>query len=56
MEENRRNKIWLMTTAEKAIYNAVVEVEKVGADEKLTEAVSLLEKARNLVADFIENK
>ena len=43
-----------MTPAELAILNAMIEVEKVGADERLTTAVTLLEKARNSVADFVD--
>lgn len=42
--------------SEKAIQNALWEIEKIGADEKLTEAVILLQKAKELVADFIDSK
>ena len=56
METPRRNRLDLMTPAELAIYNASQEVEKLGADVKLTEAVILLSKARELVADFIDSK
>lgn len=54
MEPNRRNRLDLCTPAELAIYNAMQEVEKAGADVRLTEAIILLDKARNLIADFIE--
>lgn len=54
MEAPRRNRLDLNTPAEKAIYNAMQEVEKVGADVKLTEAVTLLSKARDLVADYVD--
>ncbi len=52
----RRNKIYEFTPAETAIYNAVQEVEKAGADEKLTNAITLLNQARELVADYVDNK
>lgn len=45
-----------MEPAEKAIQEAIWEVEKIGADSKLTEAVILLGKAKDLVADFIDGK
>jgi hypothetical protein len=44
----------LHTPAELAIRKAVDEVEKIGADPKLTEAVNLLDMARERVADFVE--
>lgn len=50
----RRNRLDLNTQAEHAIRNAVNEVEKVGADERLTEAVKLMNKANELVADFVD--
>jgi len=50
----RRARLDLNTPAEKAIYDAMQEVEKMPADEKLTEAVILLGKARDLIADFID--
>lgn len=50
----RRSRKDLNVPAELAIYNAMQEVEKVGADERLTNAVIKLQQARNLVADFID--
>lgn len=50
----RRNRLDLNTPAEKAIYDAIQEVERVGADEKLTEAVILLQKAKTLVSDYVD--
>lgn len=44
------------TEAEKAIRNAMAEVEKVGADVKLTEVVVLLEKARNILGDYVDSE
>lgn len=51
----RRNMINEMTPAELSIRNAVLEVEKIGADVKLTEAIVLLTKARELVADYVDD-
>jgi hypothetical protein len=42
------------TEAEISIHTAVSEVKKLGTDPKLTEAVNLLDMARERVADFIE--
>lgn len=44
----------LWTPAERAIQAAVDEVEKAGADVRLTEAVMLLAMARECVADFVD--
>ena len=57
MEENnvpRRARLDLNTPAEKAIFDAMQEVEKLPADVKLTEAVNLLSKAKDLVSDFVD--
>lgn len=54
-EVTRRNRLDLCTPAEKAIYEATYEIEKIGADVRLTEAQNLLDKARNLIADYIDN-
>lgn len=52
----RRNRLDLNTPAEKAIYEAIQEVEKVGADTKLTEVIVMLGKARNLLSDYVDGK
>lgn len=52
----RRNCLNLLTPAEKAIYDAMQEVEKMDADVRLTEAVVLLEQAQNKVADYIDEQ
>jgi len=52
----RRNRLDLNTPAEKAIYNAIQEVEKAGADVRLTEAVTLLAKAKDLVSDYVDTQ
>ncbi len=54
METPRRNRLDLSTPAELAIRNAVDEVEKIGADVRLTNAIILLDQARELVADFVD--
>jgi hypothetical protein len=51
---NRRNRVDLYSEAELAIRNATLEVEKIGADIRLTNAVILLGKAKDLVADYID--
>ncbi len=43
-----------MVPAELAITNAISEVEKLGASENLTEAVTKLMLAKDLVADHLE--
>jgi hypothetical protein len=43
-----------MTEAELAIRQAVIEVEKVGADVRLTDAVILLSAAQTRVADYVD--
>lgn len=50
----RRKRLDLNVPAEKAIYDAMQEVEKLPADVRLTEAVILLTKAKDLVSDFVD--
>lgn len=50
----RRYRVDLCTPAELAIREAMLAVEKAGAHLLLTEAVLLLEQARNKVADYVE--
>lgn len=50
----RRCRVDLYTPAEAAIRNALIEVEKVGADVRLTDAVNLLSEAQNAVADYVD--
>ena len=51
----RRHSLDLNTPAELAIREAMIEVEKLPANAKLTEAVSLLDKAKTLVSDHVDN-
>lgn len=50
----RRARMDQWTPAEKAIYEAVGTVEGMGADVRLTDAVTLLGSARDRVADFVD--
>lgn len=52
----RRNRIDLNKPSELAIRNAIEEVEKLGADVKLTDAVIKLNESLELVSDFIDNQ
>jgi hypothetical protein len=50
----RRCDLERCTPAELAIRTAIVEVEKVGADERLTRVVLALDEAREQLADIID--
>lgn len=50
----RRNDLLEMTPAELAIREAVLLVERLPPDTRLTEAVVLLGQAQSKVADFID--
>lgn len=50
----RRNKIDCWTPAELAIGLAMETVEKIAADERLTDAILLLASAKHSVADYLE--
>lgn len=50
----RRCQLEHMTPAERAIYDAMGVVEAAGCDVRLTEAVILLQRARDRVADFVD--
>jgi len=52
----RRCRIDLHTPAEKAIRDAMAAVENMAADKLLTEAVTLLDAAREKVADFVDRE
>lgn len=52
----RRIRLDLNTPAEKAIYDAMQEVEKVGADERLTEVVIMLGEARDKLSDYVDDE
>jgi hypothetical protein len=50
----RRAQVDKMVKAELAIREAMLAVEEMPADVRLTDAGVLLEKARNKVADFVD--
>lgn len=50
----RRYDTHRMTPVELKVAEALDAVEELGADERLSDAVELLSKARNRVADFID--
>lgn len=52
----RRIRLDLNTPAEKAIYDAMQEVEKAGADERLTNVVIMLGEARDLLSDYVDSE
>lgn len=55
MEFTRRITIDLNKPAELAIRNAMLEIEKLPADVRLTDAIVKLDEARNLVADYVDS-
>ena len=50
----RRNNMSRWISQEFTIYNAIQEVEKLGADVLLTDAVILLSQAQDKIADYVE--
>ena len=50
----RRCDIERMSPAELAIHSAMLAVETLPADERLTRAVTFLERAQEAVADYID--
>lgn len=50
----RRNQLDKCTPAELAIFNAMSEVEKAGADSNLTAAIIKLQEAKELVSDYVD--
>lgn len=52
----RRNRIDQYTAAELAIREAMLKVEAAGCDPLLTEAITLLDKAKERVADYVDRE
>ena len=52
----RRMRLDLLTPNELLVYNVGQEVEKMGADVLLTDAVILLQQVREKLADYVEAK
>lgn len=50
----RRAYVERLTPAETAIRNAILEVESLGADVRLTDAVILLQAAKDSVGDYVD--
>jgi hypothetical protein len=50
----RRINLELNTAAELAIFNAIQEVEKIGADPILTDIELMLIEAKNKLSDYID--
>jgi len=53
---DRRVRLDLMEPAERAIHNAIMEIEKMGGHTLLTNAQLLLSEAFEMVADYIDSK
>lgn len=51
----RRCRLDLNVPAELAIHKAMEEVESMPPDERLTDAIILLNKAKDLVSDFVDD-
>lgn len=51
---SRRSRLDRLTQEELAIFNAVQQVENLGAHPLLTEVVVLLQQARERLADWVE--
>lgn len=56
MKNQRRYRLDLNTPVEKSIFDAGQMIEELGADVRLTEAINLLWKAKNLVSDYIDEQ
>jgi len=54
MDIPRRSRLEKMSTGELAIRTAILTVEEMGCDERLTRAIILLGQAKDSVADFID--
>lgn len=53
-DPTRRSNLDTMSPAERAIHDAMLVVEKMPADERLTRAVMFLERAKEAVADYVD--
>lgn len=56
MKPQRRIYLTLQSPAELAITDAVGKVEALSPDVRLTEAVKLLQQAKDLVGDYIDER
>ncbi len=56
MSHERRHRLDLMKPAEKAIHDAMQELEKAGAHPKLTEVTTLLQQAKDKLSDYFDDQ
>lgn len=54
MKQSRRIRLDLNTSAEMAIHKAIQEVEQLGADVRLTNAVMKLQEAKEKLSNYID--
>lgn len=52
----RRYQLDKLTPAEVVIYNAILMVDELEADVRLTDAIIKLNEAKHLVADFVDEQ
>lgn len=52
----RRSVVEEMTPVEKLIFDTIGEIEKLGADVRLTNAQIKLQEAKDLIGDFEDSK
>lgn len=50
----RRNQPKKMVRAERAVYDAIWLVEEMPTDQRLAEAVTLLQQAKDKISDFVD--
>lgn len=55
MKFPRRTRLDLNHSSELSIYNAIQEVENLGAGGNITKAIIKLNEAKDLVSDFIDS-
>jgi len=55
-DQTRRCDILKMSVQELSIHNCIIDVEKMGADVRLTDAVMFLQAAKESVADFLDKQ
>lgn len=56
MNTTRRVHLNFQVPAETAIFKAMEEIENLGADEKLTDAIMKLSEVRTLISDYIDKR
>ena len=56
MDIPRRNQLQLLSVGETAIRYAIQVVQLMGADPLLTDAVNLLQEAKEKVSDYVDRK